>query len=333
MPVKSRRIKNAVTDGNMPENMSYCRKCTSIKRLDEFHKAVDTFLDTNGLFSICKACINTIFENMLSTEAGSIQKATYRVCKLLNVKYDEIAIESALKQIESRNWSFKDSFFGTYRAKLLTGDGRNMTDANTTDLTFQDNVVIQYKDTMESDVIHVDDDVKEFWGEGYSQKDYYWLEKTLADWKKTHKSDTQAEETLLREIVFIQFAIKQARRDKGKTAALVKELQEVMKTAAIDPSKANMAGAGKSIETISAFIKMIEENDPADYYKDKELFKDYDDIGRKYFIPYVTRPLKNFVVEGSRDFSINGSENDEDDSDYFDDLSLLNGNNGEEDVV
>ncbi len=49
-------------------------------------------------------------------------------------------------------------------------------------------------------------------------------------------------------------------------------------------------------------MKVIEENEPASYYEDKKLFKDFDDIDF-YFKKYVTRPLKNFVTQ-SRDFNV-----------------------------
>ena len=50
------------------------------------------------------------------------------------------------------------------------------------------------------------------------------------------------------------------------------------------------------------FIKNIEETTPAEYYKDKELFKDFDSI-EEYIKKFITRPLKNFIT-GSRDFNI-----------------------------
>jgi hypothetical protein len=90
---------------------------------------------------------------------------------------------------------------------------------------------------------------------------------------------------------------------EGKsTSGLVKEKQDLMKTASVDPAKTALAGSGRSQDTFSAFIKTIEENEPADYYKDKEMFKDFDNIDW-YFRKYVTRPLKNFITQ-SRDFSV-----------------------------
>ena len=152
-----------------------------------------------------------------------------------------------------------------------------------------------------------------YWGEGYNFIDYEFLETELSEWKRTHKSDTKAEETLLKEICHKQLEIRRARSEARPTSSLIKELQELMKTASVDPAKTAIAGAGKSQDTFSAFIKTIEENDPADFYKDKGVFKDYDDIG-KYFEKYITRSLKNFTT-GSKDFNINDDDSDDEDVD------------------
>jgi hypothetical protein len=58
----------------------------------------------------------------------------------------------------------------------------------------------------------------------------------------------------------------------------------------------------------------VEETTPSEYYKDKELFKDFDNIG-SYFKKYITRPIKNFVT-GSRDFNVNTDDDAEYDSEY-----------------
>jgi hypothetical protein len=71
-----------------------------------------------------------------------------------------------------------------------------------------------------------------------------------------------------------------------------------------------LANAGKSQETFSAFIKTIEENEPAEYFEDKKLFKDFDNLNF-YFEKYILRPLKNFVIN-SRDFDVSAGTEEED---------------------
>jgi hypothetical protein len=121
----------------------------------------------------------------------------------------------------------------------------------------------------------------------------------------------------LKEICHVELKIRKARIEDKSTASLVKELQDLMKTANVDPAKASLANAGKSQDTFSSFIKTIEENEPADFYKDKDLFKDFDNLDW-YFKKYVTRPLKNFIQIGSRDFDVSDNDfEDEIEDDIF----------------
>lgn len=310
---KTRRLAPRITKTGVEVTTKKCRKCMQEKAAVNFYEATDTFFDADGKFSVCKPCVNESFDTFLESEK-SIEKALLRLCRALNLKYDEDALQATLTHMETIKEKEKipPHFMGLYKLKLTTMSQTPLDQKKSLDLTYHDvttvtiNNPVNNIETFNSD--EIDRDVILFWGEGFETSDYEWLERTLDSWKATHKCDTMGEQTLLREIVFKQFEIEKARKDPSKSSGiLVKELQDLMKTASVDPSKANVASAGKSQETFSAFIKMIEDNEPAEYYQDKELFKDYDNI-KRYFIDYLVRPLKNFIT-GSRDFSL--SSNDE----------------------
>lgn len=282
----------------------------------QFYQATDFELDSNGLMSLCKECIGNLFDSyMMST--GTIEEAMLKLCKKMNMRYSQEAIDAAKQQIKEYQESGKstNNFVGVYKTKLATmQSGRGGSNKNE-NLEYEEmtQITINAQDAITLDNINEDEvemNVVLYWGEGFEQKDYRWLEAKMAEWKKTHRSDTQAEQELLRYIVLKQFEIEDARRGKKSTSSLLKELQDLMKTSAVDPAKATTANAGKSQDTFSAFIKIIEENRPAEYYKDKALFKDYDNLDY-YFRKYVVRPLKNFITQ-SRDFSLDDAEENED---------------------
>jgi len=158
--------------------------------------------------------------------------------------------------------------------------------------------------------------LKNFWGSGLSDEQYNFLESEMARYRRSHKSDTATEESLLRQICFMELNIREKRfASQGQSPNNeIKMLQELMKTASVDPAKSNIAGAGKSQDTFSSFIKIIEETEPADFYKDKQLFKDVDNI-EWYFRKFVTRPLSNFLGL-TRNFDLNS---DDDNMDIEDD--------------
>lgn len=321
--VKSKRLPDKVIEKeqDLPLGHGYCRKCEKIEPFYKFFKAIDLEIDSNGHMSVCKDCINELYVQSLQFYNGSIQQAILNLCRKLNVLYSEDAISSALAQIETKN-SDPNKMFGMYCQKLVVLMRTDVKDTNL-NLTYMDNPIVNTNEEFVSPLI-IDEDVIRFWGKGFNETEYRWLEETLDDWKATHKCDTKAEETLFKYIVLKEFEIEKTNDNKKPIANLVKELQDLMKTAAVDPAKANVASSGKNMDTFSAFIKMIEEGEPAEVFGDeRNAFKDFQGI-EKYFEAYVLRPLKNFIT-GSRDFNVDGEDNllDEDDFDSNEIESLL----------
>ena len=75
-----------------------------------------------------------------------------------------------------------------------------------------------------------------------------------------------------------------------------------MKNLAISPNMANAVSEGKSMDAFGVWVKDIENLSPAEWYKDKQLFKDVDNL-QEYGEIFITRPLRNFIT-GSRDFTL-----------------------------
>lgn len=302
--VKSKRT-------NSDKKYIYCRKCQETKDETRFYKATDSLIDSNGFMSVCKTCCTDIY-NAFFLEEKDISRTILRVCRILNIRYDTDAVDSTIQQVAtySEKGAVSDNIFGMYKSKLISVQKTRIGErGNTSDYTFEEPSVLPPSVKLEGDEKEIES-LEQFWGIGFDYEDYSFLEKELSEWKKTSKCDTKAEESLLKEICHKQLDIRKKRLSGGVTGNLVKELQDLMKTAAVDPSKVSASQTGKSFDTFSNFIKVIEQNEPADYYKDKKLFADYDNIGF-YFEKYVTRPLRNFVTL-SRDFNVSDDDNEED---------------------
>ena len=206
----------------------YCRKCMRMRDVREFYSAVDVYLDASGMFSICKDCVNKIYDDIFSTEKN-MQTTILRMCKMLNIKYSEEAISATKNHIQTlREKGVEDSpVFGIYKIKL-TAQERSYIGDNHPNLTYEEvtSIIVNSNDTeTETETVHYD--VKEFWGKGFDDDTYTWLEKELDEWKAAHRCDTKAEKVLLREIVLKQYEIEKARKEEKSTAALVKELQDL----------------------------------------------------------------------------------------------------------
>ena len=292
---------------------SWCRKCMQMKKNSEFYDATDHLLDTNGKMSVCKDCINDLFMTTLQSEID-LNRTFLKVCRMLNIAYNEEAIGATLKHKETveNKGTVVENLFSIYKMKIVSVAKRDISrDSSIVDLTFTEPQVYTEINPITDDDDEGEIDVKKRWGTNYTDEEYDFLETELADWEKTHKCDTKAEITLLKEICHKSLEIRNDRVGGKPTASKVKELQELMKTANVDPAKTAIAGGGKSQDTFSSFIKIIENEEPADYYKDKKVFEDFDNLDW-YFKKYVTRPLKNFITQ-SRDFNVEVEDDDDDD--------------------
>lgn len=309
--------KDYISKTGVTLEQCYCRKCMKNKKPDDFFEAVDNgFVDANGKMSVCKDCCNAMFDLVYNSNGMILDKAILKICRYLNIAYSEDAVNMTMEHIDTntKKGINTSSIFGIYKAKLHIimnkGDIRDKADRNQ-DLTFREPVISRVADDgLLDQQVPEAQDLRVRWGSNLEYDDYVWLEKELSDWKKTHKCDTKAEETLLEQICLTKFTIRKMREESKSPGGLIKELQDLMKTANVDPAKTSLANAGKSRETFSEFIKTIEENEPAEYFEDKKLFKDFDNL-EYYFKKFLTRPLKTFIL-GSRDFNI-GEEPPEDD--------------------
>lgn len=302
---------------------SWCRRCSKMKDVESFNKAVDPILDTNGLMSICVECINELFDQFLLVETN-YDRAILKMCRLINVKFSESAVVTANKIIAKFDNEGKavTSKFGVYKSAMAKEGKVYGIEKAVGSLTFSEPPLVVI-DRITPDQVGVTDDLESFWGKGLTLDQYEFLEREFGRYKKTHKCDTAAEESLLRLICFSELDIREKRLAGQSPDSSVKMLQDLMKTASVDPAKTAIAGSIGNRDTFSAFIKTIEDTEPAEYFADKELFKDWDDIG-KYFRQYVTRPIKNFII-GSRDFDLDAVDDFEEEDGGTDVESVIDG--------
>lgn len=292
-----RLLSKGVESGNVEEKekLVYCRKCMENKRSKEFHSAVNLDLDKNLLMSVCKSCVNEIFENFLIISGNNLNDAIYKTCRMLDVMYLESVVDSLklhLTKIGEKGNS--PEIFGLYKSHL----GRWVSLNKGVPATFNENKNVFVKDENNDQLIDETEENKEYliqmWGDGFSKNDYSFLENELAEWKGSHSSNSHGEIVLLKEICYVQLDLRNSRTGTVKdTSSSLKKLIDAMKAGGFDPAKASQANSGTNKETWGVFLKAIEETTPAEYFKDKNLYKDFDNQD-VYFQNYIRRPAINF---------------------------------------
>lgn len=314
--VKTRRLPEPITiESGLPQNIAYCRKCQKLKKDSDFYKATDLVLDSNGKMSVCKDCINEMYVLFLDSEHGSIFKAVLKLCRMLNVKYDEGAISSALEHMKIRE-SDETKFFGFYRLKLLTNNRTDMSDTSI-DLTYKDNPIIIHDVISDDSFDGAGEELKYKWGENFEEEDYIWLEKEYGEWRARHRIDTKSQEELLKMIVLKSFDIRQARKEGKDASSLEKAFRDLLNTSALSPLHMNAADSGENKDVFGLWIASIEKEEPAEWleHEGRPLYKDVDNI-EQYFQDYFVRPLKNFILQ-SKSFNVSDDDVSNDDIESF----------------
>lgn len=272
-------------------SMQLSQKCKEEHDKDNGRKLTDFYMTINNYFfkakkvHICKDCI----KEFVYTESGDINLKNFKkILQVLDMPFIQKDFDSSVAD--------KNDTFGTYYKNIaLNHLGKSYEDGDNEEFS---NVV--------KASIRTEQEIRGFWGDGFNDKEYNFLEDELARWKQTHKCDVQAEITLLREICTTVLDIRNARKEGKPTKELRKELQDLMKTASVDPAKANSIGSGQTVDRFGVWLKDIEDKKPSEWWEDQEKYKDADGF-LPYIKDYIVRPIRNFF-SGNKDFMINGED-------------------------
>jgi len=277
----------------IPPDRHYCTVCKKNKLKGEFYYSNHKF-NTDNVLHICKSCLKKVHEEYVTETRGNRKRAMFLMSQELRLPW----VESAWQMTESS----KTAEYRTYIGKL--------------------NSMIQYKDLIVADsddyigdYIDLTDDKElttknmtkkkkrellDRWGSGYKDEEYIYMAKEYANWISRYKSNEYSEEKIFELIVFRQLEIKKGREAGKKVDGAIKSLQELMKFVNAKPVDLS-AGKNSEKETeLGLRIKEMEKYHPADFFRDKQLFKDYDGI-QDLIQRFIVRPLLNNLT-GSRDF-------------------------------
>lgn len=312
MPVK-KTPETIKTKTGVNVTTNYCRKCMQNLPAKDFYECVDEgLIDANGLQSVCKNCIQILYDKFFS-DTNSPEKAIQKLCTSLNVRFSNEALSATKAHIDTmlERGKVVTAVFGIYKQKLVATK-KSMDKSGLDDMTYVDVNTIYVDKNFTPDEAPIPEEVLDFWGRDFSQGDIKFLESEYANFKKTHVANTYAEKVLLRQVCYSILDIKKARMQNDDATKLVQELQSLMKNLAISPNVINSEKSNaEGDETFGLWIQDIEQMEPAQWLKNDPRGDMYRDVGNieEYFQKYFVRPLKNFIT-GSKDFNIS----DEDDS-------------------
>lgn len=299
-----------------------------------YYKSFGRFFDNTGKIPYCKQCIEKFYQYYFDkyTNEGCLnpeKKAIKRVCMAMDIYYADKNYNSAMENVRKSNSDI--SPMGQYmRIAQLS---QNQDKSYETTITEEDEAelaksLISVSKTSDSSEGKISEKTKKFFGNGFTDDDYEFLQEQYSDWVTRHECQTKAQEEVFKRICFKQLEILKATRLGEDTKNLDDTFQKLLDTAKLQP-KQNSGEAVSDAQTFGTLIDKWENERPLPEI-DEEL-KDVDKIGyyiNTFFKGHTCKMLNiknafsNLYSSMMKKFTVNKPEYNSDDEDYDSELKF-----------
>lgn len=259
---------------------------------ENFHQSKNPH-HTAGFVPICKDCANRmVYEKIKKT--GNLESAMWLTCAELGVPFLREVYTHTENQakgtVSSKKGNYK--YMNTYMTTLKRVWKKKEWSFDDTDVPLGEIKTLREKEEL------IEEQMNEFrllWGD-YDVDDIGFLEWRY-DSYTSGKPLTEYQASRYRDLCICELRINKDSTDKDALAMKSKIAAELGENQfKIDKEKS------LAEQTIENQIYMMEKNEPAEFYTDSEMYKDFFNIG-SYWRDYVLRPVKNLVT-GSKDYNV-----------------------------
>lgn len=241
-----------------------------------------------------------------------------RMCMAFDIYFDEdlfdrcdvkedftVVIGNYMKRLNMTQYKGKTFEDTLKKTNVLSGDRKPVKEKRVA-------VVDQYGN--EDTKVKINPKDIERWGVGLDPDDYGALNSHYKYLKNSNPDCDSNQEIFIHDLCYIKMQQMKAMRE-GRVDDFNKLTESYRKSFTQAALKVVRDTNTQDEATFGVNIEMIEKYTPAEYYKDKTLYKDFDGIG-DYFKRFVLRPLRNLVRGTSdRDFEFYVKDEEETGSD------------------
>lgn len=290
-PSKNTEIEKIKYSKEDEPNFYKCPTCgSSYKGLDDNFPSSQSELYSGWDYHlpICKKCLDRMFEHYTEVYGGDEDHAIRRICEKYDIYYN-ISLLNASRKI-TKNRSRIHTYVSRYNLNQYAG--------KTFDTTLDEE--------RKEGVIETFDDVKDakkaklktvkFFGTGFEDDDYAFLEDEYLDWTTRHECSTKAQEEVFKQICYAQLDILKAKRKALPTKDLTKTLQDLLATANLQP-KQTKDNALAEQNTFGTLIRKWENEKPIP--EPDEEWKDVDGIVRYVTVYFLGHLCKMMGIKNS----------------------------------
>lgn len=289
---------------------SVCVSCQREYPIDKFYpRIVDDKFSPDGVIPYCADCCEEIVRENL-TKVNSLESAMWLTCAKLDVPF----IRKVFEKVEEQKSKYqqksgkKDSEYTLFKYyyDYLWGSKSMGTaidvwiDFSNTDVSMGEiSSLKKSEEALNREIEKLELD----WGVQEDIEDYRFLVYNFDKYTKDVGEMTPQQEDLYRDLCLARLEKRKIEEKKldGDLTKVQNRILNLMHKLNLDRFEDNQPKT-LSEEFLFDKIRMVEQTMPADFYKDKNLYKDMTKK-RKLMTDLVYRPLAN-TLTGSRDFNI-----------------------------
>ena len=263
-----------------------CTRCGETMRMAEFYKgASHLYRSNNSRLHICKKCVNETYQILLVKYSGSSIDSFRHLCMVLDIYFDE--------QLYMQCVPKGNGLVGEYFTKVNNKkDFRDMTglDNSINDKTVNQNV------SVEDGIIS--QELCDFWGEGYSVKEYIRLESKYKTYSEHYPNKRLQEQEIIKQLCELEIMKENCRMngDRNGYDKICTQIRKTMDDLRILPKQS--VDENEQL-TVGAIIKMIEYNEPIpDKHEEFNDINGIEELIEKYFV----KPFKRVFGLANKEF-------------------------------
>lgn len=294
-----------------------------------YYKSFGNFFDNIGKIPYCKQCIEKLYQYYFDkyTNEGYLnpeERAVKRVCMAMDIYYLDKVFNSAMNKVKETNISP----MGQYMRIIQLSQYQDKSYDNTILEVKQKELSESLMDMSNISERNVSEKTIKFFGAGFTDEDYEFLQEQYSDWTSRHECQTKAQEEVFKRICFKQLEILKATRLGEDTKNLDATFRDLLDTAKLQP-KQNSGDAMSDAQTFGTLIDKWENERPLPEIDDD--LKDVDKIGfyvDTFFKGHTCRMLNiknafsNLYSSMMKKYTVNKPEYNSDDEDYDSELNF-----------
>jgi hypothetical protein len=274
-----------------PERHQYkcscCGKGYNSQKIN-FQKSNSPLFQANdGYLPWCKDCTDKYMILLTALYSNNEEHAIEHFCQQADWVFELEPLKCA------REISSDRSRISHYAAKKNLNVGGRKTYIDTLKHNYEQkqNLVVRSKEQVKSEEISVTASAIDRWGVGFTEQDYKNLDEHYRMLKKNNPNCDNNQEIFIKSLCNINMLMVGALKngDSDKYVKLTDQYAKTFKQAGLRTVEEKDSS---NDDTFCMTLGLISDYTPEEFYKDKQLYADFDKLG-EYIERHITRPMIN----------------------------------------